>query len=132
MWSSTTLLTLMAMALLLTFCAAAPRAEPFWHVASNAGNLNITSLPDAVPDNSTTNGTNINTANNCYSWDSCEKWKDVGGQYSGFVKQAVYDLCNLIAAEAYKGFPSSSTVSGTLSKYPASLLLSPLDTHHKP
>lgn len=130
MRSFTTSLTFMVIAVLLTLCAAAPLAEPSQDVASNVGSSINSTLPGTIPDDSTTNGTNINTANSCYAWDSSEKWKDVGGQHSTFVNQAVYDLCQLIAVEAYRGFHSGNTVSDTLSKHPASLLRPSVDTNN--
>lgn len=97
----------MVMALTLSFCTAAPQAKSTHPASSNVGNLMDTTFPDTIADGSSTNGTaEINTQNMCYDWDSSEKWKDVGGQHSEFVNQAVYNLCQLIAIDAYKGFSS--------------------------
>lgn len=119
MRSFTALLTFMVMALALAFCNAAPHTKPSRDVSSNVGELIDAAVPNIIADVHITNGTDdTNTQNKCYNWDTSEKWKDVGGQHSDFVNQAVYNLCQLIAIEAYKGFPSGNTVSSILSKYP--------------
>lgn len=119
MRSFATLLTLMVMALALTFCSAAPHTKPSHDVSRDVGELINTTLPNIIADDPTTNGTgDPNTQNKCYDWDTSEKWKDVGGQHSDFVDQAVYDLCQLIAIEAYKGFPAGNTVRSILSQHP--------------
>lgn len=113
MRSFITFLTILVTALILNFCTAAPLAQPAQDVSNDAGDL-INTLPtiiDGFPDNSTTNGTDPMTENRCYNWDTSEKWKDVGGQHSDFVNQAVYNLCQLVAIEAYKGWPAGNTVS---------------------
>lgn len=111
----TTLLTFMVMALTLISCTAAPQAKPTHEASSNVGNLIDITFPNTIEDSSSTNSTaDINTQNKCYDWDSSEKWKDVGGQHSEFVNQAVYNLCQLIAIDAYKGFSSGNTVSSIL------------------
>ncbi|KAG6356527.1 hypothetical protein INS49_015915 [Diaporthe citri] len=109
MRSFATLLAFMVMAMALTFCNAAPHTKPSHDVSRNVGDLIDTNI---IADDPTTNGTDdTNTQNMCYDWDSSEKWKDVGGQHSEFVNQSVYDLCQLIAIEAYKGFPSGNTLA---------------------
>lgn len=106
----------MAMALTIIFCTAASQAQPFRSVAGNVGDLIDTTIPKTLADNNAMNDTaNIKTQNKCYDWDTSEKWKDVGGQHSDFVNQAVYNLCQLIAIDAYKGFSSGNTVSSILS-----------------
>lgn len=118
-----TLLAFMVMALALTFCNAAPHTKPSRDISGDVGDLMNATLPNIIAGDSITNGTNgtdgTNTQNTCYNWDTSEKWKDVGGQNSEFVNQAVYDLCQLIAIEAYKGFPSGNTVRSILSQHPA-------------
>jgi hypothetical protein len=112
------------MALILNFCAAAPITMAAQDVSSGAGDLTNTLLAnvDGTPLNSTTNGmAPIKTQNKCYNWNTSEKWKDVGGQHSDFVNQAVYDLCQLIAVEAYKGFPAGNTVSEYFTTTPYAL-----------
>ncbi|KAG8161281.1 hypothetical protein KVR01_009545 [Diaporthe batatas] len=106
-----TLLNLVVLTLVLEFCAAAPLTSPDQDVSIVAGDrtpLNIT----GIPGNTSTHGLDpAKTSNRCYDWDTSEKWKDVGGQHSEFVNQSVYDLCQQIAVEAYKGFPAGNTVS---------------------
>lgn len=116
MQSFITFLTIVATALLLNFCTAAPLTELAQDVSNDAGDLTTTLLPviDGFPDN----GTDPKTENRCYNWDTSEKWKDVGGQHSDFVNQAVYNLCQLIAIEAYKGFPAGNTVSDSFPLHP--------------
>lgn len=122
MRSFTTFLDIVATALLLNLCTAAPLAELAQDVSNDAGDLTTTLLPviDGFPDN----GTDPKTENRCYNWDTSEKWKDVGGQHSDFVNQAVYNLCQLIAIEAYKGFPAGNTVSGSFPQRSAPSMLS--------
>lgn len=133
MRSFATFLAFMVMALALNFCNAAPHTKPSRDISGNVGDPIDTSLPNTIADDSitnvgdlidttppNTNGTDdTNTQNKCYDWDSSEKWKDVGGQHSDFVNQAVYDLCQLVAIEAYKGFPAGNTVRSILSQHPA-------------
>lgn len=110
-----TLLTFLVLALTLTLSTAAPHAQPLYTASDNAGDLVNTTVPNTIDDSNAMNDTaNINSQNKCYDWDTSEKWKDVGGQHSDFVNQAVYDLCQLIAIEAYKGFPSGNTVSSNI------------------
>lgn len=118
----TTILSLVVMALTLTLCTAAPQAKPTHESSSNVENMIGNTFPDTIADSSITNGTaSTNTQNKCYDWDSSEKWKDVGGQHSEFVNQAVYSLCQLIAIDAYKGFSSGNTVSSIILQYPNNL-----------
>lgn len=140
MRSFATLLAFMVMALALNFCNAAPHTMPSRDISGNVGDpidttlpntiaddstINVgdlidTTLPNTISDDSNNNGTDgTNTQNKCYDWGSSEKWKDVGGQHSEFVNQAVYDLCQLVAIEAYKGFPAGNTVRSILSQHPA-------------
>lgn len=114
-----TLLAFMFMALAFTFCNAAPHTKPSRDISGDVGDLVNATLPNTIAGGSITNGTHgTNTQNACYNWDTSEKWKDVGGQNSDFVNQAVYDLCQLIAIEAYKGFPAGNTVRSILSQHP--------------
>lgn len=106
------LLTFMAMALIPNLCTAAPHTQPSQDVSSNADDLITTTFSIIDPKDAV----NVTSANQCYKWDTSEKWKDVGGQGTTFVKQSVYDLCQLIAIEAYKGFPDGTLVSGVLSQ----------------
>lgn len=118
MHTFTTLLTFMVLALTLNFCGAAPLTNPSHDLSAIAEDLVNTTLLGAIAIDPITNGTD-DTENRCYKWDYSEKWRDVGGQFSAFVNQSVYDLCQLIAIDAYKGFSAGSTVSSTLSNYPA-------------
>lgn len=119
MHTFTTLLTFMVLALTLNFCTAAPLTNPSHDLSAIVEDLVNTTLLDATAINPITNGTDdTNTENRCYTWDKSEKWRDVGGQHSKFVNQSVYDLCQLIAIEAYKGFSAGSTVSSALSHNP--------------
>lgn len=127
MRSFTAFLTILATALLLNLCISAPLTELAQDVSNDATDLINSVLPviDGFPDNSTTNGTDPLTENRCYNWDTSEKWKDVGGQHSDYVNQAVYNLCQLIAIDAYKGWPAGNTVSDSLPQHPMPSTLSP-------
>ena len=115
MRSLNALFTFMVMTMIVTLCTAAPHIKPSLDVSVNASGLVNTILSDIIPDNSTPNGTaDPQTQNKCYDWDTSEKWKDVGGQDSDFVNQATYNLCQLIAIEAYKGWHAGNTVSDIL------------------
>ncbi|KAL1871169.1 hypothetical protein Daus18300_004914 [Diaporthe australafricana] len=104
MRSITTVITFVVAALFFIICTAAPQPNSPRDIASTVIDFISTST---IPDNSTANGTaTVNSANQCYNYGTSEKWKDVGGQDSDYVNQAIYALCTLIAIDAYKRAPA--------------------------
>ncbi|KAK2603378.1 hypothetical protein N8I77_009842 [Diaporthe amygdali] len=106
--SITAVIAFMAIALLCTFGIAAPQSKPLRDISTNPFDSSNGRLLDTSPDNSTTNGTASIHTQTCYNYVTSEKWQDMGD--SAFVNQAIYDLCNSIAIEAFKGLSKGKTI----------------------
>lgn len=124
--SATVLITIMVMALFYVLCDAAPQMASLAQTPTDLFNTTDTGVsmaamkddPNDINRVPNLNSDVRNNKNRCYYWDYSEKWKDVGGQHSRFVNDAVDHMCQVIAAYVGStGFKKDDTVSSSITEH---------------
>lgn len=115
------LITFMAMALFNALCVALPHEDNFSGTLPNNSTFTDTGVSrlDDAPD-SLSHVPNLSpdvfkNKQRCYYTDKSETWADVGGKFSQYVHDAVYNMCDVMATFAENtGFKKDDRVSGNL------------------
>ena len=124
MRSATAPIILMMMAFFYILCDAAPLEATLPGIMPENLTSTDTGISMVAPSEDPNNINNVPNLNKdvwknkqrCYDADASEKWGDMGGKYSQFVNETVYNLTDIIGTYASNvGFKKDDTVCGNLS-----------------